>query len=102
MKYLESMIAWTSPDHDWKGTGGKIEAGPWPDKTGWSDKYFYTAGACDSHVHKFTPEKLAVVMFSNFHAIIIRDGIDAKDAHKAFMKIDEFRKHICPDIPSTE
>lgn len=38
------------------------------------------------------------MIFIEFNAIVVRDGIDAQDAHRAFLTIDEYRTHIAPDM----
>jgi hypothetical protein len=41
-------------------------------------------------------------MFILFNTVTVRDGIDVKKAHKAFLQIDEYRAAISPDIPGAE
>lgn len=99
MKQLECMIAWTGHDDEVHAdTAGKIEVGPWPDKTRWSDRYFYTGGACYLELHKASEDQRLAKLFIDFHDIVVRDGIDPQAAHKAFLKIEEYRRHIAPDI----
>jgi hypothetical protein len=99
MKQLECMIAWTSPDDEYfTDTAGKIEIGPWPDKTGWSDRYCYTTGACEMSLHEASADGRIMQLFLDFNAIVVRDGINPQEVHKAFLKIDEYRQHIAPDM----
>jgi hypothetical protein len=46
-------------------------------------------------------EKL-LSMFILFNTITVRDGIDVKKAHDAFLAIDEYRQTISPDAPGAE
>lgn len=92
MKFTEAMVAW-DPD-----TGG-VRVGPWPDRTGWSDSYPMSAGACETCVHTMTPDQRLAQLFIMFHALVVRDGIPPDAAHRAFLVIDEFRAGISPDIP---
>ncbi len=39
-----------------------------------------------------------MMMFIDFHTLIVRDGIDPQAAHREFLKIDEYRRRISPDI----
>ena len=42
------------------------------------------------------------MMFADFHTIVVRDGVDVQEAHKAFLEIDEYREVISPDIPGAD
>ena len=42
--------------------------------------------------------KLLAMLFIEFNAMIVRDGIDPQEAHHAFLAIDEYREAIAPDI----
>ena len=47
-------------------------------------------------------ERQLLAMFLLFNTITVRDGIDPLAAHKAFLKIDEYRHTISPDSPDAE
>jgi hypothetical protein len=49
-----------------------------------------------------SPDQLAAQIFIDFHMIVLRDGVDVQAAHRAFLKIDEFRGSIAPDIPGED
>lgn len=100
MKFTECMIAWTPQSYvDLKpDLAGKVEVGPWPDKTGWSDKYAMTGGACYTDLHKQTEWQRNWRIFVDFHTLTVRDGVDPQTAHEAFLVIDEYRALISPDI----
>jgi hypothetical protein len=105
MKYRNCMIAWTPTAYVAKedeATKGQVKVGPHPDTTGWSDAYSHTTGSC-YFGRKKAPrwERLSWVM-SDFHTMVVRDGIDAQVAHKAFLAIDEYREFISPDIDGAE
>jgi hypothetical protein len=37
-------------------------------------------------------------LFLEFHTLVVRDGIDPHALHKEFLKIDEYRWHLAPDV----
>ena len=41
-------------------------------------------------------------MFILFNALVVRDRIDPKAAHAAFLEIDEYRMAISPDAPGAD
>jgi hypothetical protein len=43
------------------------------------------------------PTKQGLAMFMLFHAITVRDGVPTSLAHKAFLKIDEYRETLLPE-----
>lgn len=90
----ECMIAW-NPDEE-------IEVGPWPDETGWSRRFRYTAGACFSEREDYGLVMMALAVMTNFNTITVRDRIDPQTAHREFLKIREYRLHISPDIAGAE
>jgi hypothetical protein len=96
--FNEVMYAWTpvtrSPEGD--QCGGAIELGTWPG-TGWSRKYDYTGGACVTYLHDAPPLILMSHLLADFHAMVIRDGLDPIDVHEAFFGIYEYRRMIAPD-----
>lgn len=104
MKAEEAMIAWTSNAayNENDPLRGKIEVGPWPDETGWSDKYSTTVGACYTGRHGIGEWEQTALVFIDFHTAVVGYDIDPKAAHKEFLKIDEYRKRIAPDIEGTE
>ena len=69
------MVAWAPDEPE------SVEVGPWPDHTGWTacrpEQSLFTTGCCE---------------------LARRDGIDPQAAHREFLKIDEYRRHISPDI----
>ncbi|SDR63363.1 hypothetical protein SAMN05519103_08533 [Rhizobiales bacterium GAS113] len=81
---------------------GKIKVGPWPDKTGWSKGFSQTVGACFMKVHRMPKWQQVAQLFLDFHTAVVRDGIDPQAAHEAFLAIDEYRRHISPDIKGGE
>jgi hypothetical protein len=84
------MIAW-DPWSD------RIAVGPWPDRTGWSDSYARTVGACFTSLHKMNRRERERMLFIEFNAIVVRDGVDSQVAHRAFLAIDEYRQCIPSD-----
>lgn len=104
MKANEAMIAWTPAweHHADNPTKGKVEVGPWPDRTGWSDRYSMTVGACLMERHKAPEWQQIAMVFIDFHSVVVGYGIDPQEAHTAFLAIDEYRQRIAPDIPGAD
>lgn len=105
MRYLDCMIAWTPSDfvrHGCEHTLGKVKVGPWPDRTGWSDEYAMTVGACFKDRHDLPIWQLVAIMFTDFQQIVTAEGMDAMQTHREFCKIDEFRAVISPDIEGAD
>ena len=92
------MVGWAP------GEPEAVEVGPWPDRTGWSDPpgHRFTNGCCELARHKWPEDRKVMMMFINFHTLIVRDGIDPQAAHREFLKIDEYRRRISPDINGAE
>ena len=99
MKQLEAIIAWT-PTH-WADvrpeTAGKVAVVPFLDQAGLSDAYAMTGGACYVDRHTMPEWQRIAMLFIEFNTIVVRDGVDAQEAHRAFLAIDEYRARIAPD-----
>src|SRR5712691_9598332 len=92
------MAAWNPINrHIVTAEPGKIVVGPWPDTIGWSDKLRFTTGACYMERHNCDKWLKIAMMFIDFNTMVLRDGIAPQDAHREFLKIDEYRRHIAPD-----
>lgn len=48
------------------------------------------------------PEMHTLSIFVLFNTLVIRDHIDPQAVHNAFLKIDEYRDTISPDIPTNQ
>jgi hypothetical protein len=100
MRYQEALIAWT-PGTD------RIKVGPLiqldgPDWTGHPSEpngYRYTGGAAYTWLRDCKDKTLRdLVLFIEFHSIVVRDRVPVEAAHRAFLAIDEYRERIAPDI----
>jgi len=93
MKANEALIAW-NPRGDVKvacvGTKN------------WSDGFSRTGGATYSNTRNLTADKSVLMLFIEFHTLVVRDGVQPEIAHKAFLAIDEYRNAIAPDIQGAE
>ncbi len=49
----------------------------------------------DKHKHD-------MMLFIEFHTIVVRDRVPIDAAHKAFLAIDEYRERIALDIPGAD
>lgn len=98
MKYQDALVAWT-PRTD------KIDVGPLisEDARDWSRPYSHTGGAAYVALRECKNEfQRDMMMFIEFHSIVVRDRVDIDAAHKAFLKIDEYRRRIAPDIKGAD
>jgi len=104
MKATAMMIAWTPADEDGRlaNTAGQVRIGPWPDRTGWSDAYRMTEGACQRHWHETGEDTLVLLVMLAFINVVVRDGVPVDRAHRAFLGIDEYRARIAPDVPGAD
>ena len=81
--------------------GGPVEVGPYPDNNAWSDRYDMSAGCC--HTDRGTSvEAKAMMLFIDFHRLVVSWGLDPQAVHREFLKIDEYRRRISPDIPGAD
>ncbi len=90
------MVAWTP------GKPEAVEVGPWPDRPGWScrpwRRLLFTTGCCELARHEWAEDRKVMMMFIDFHTLIVRDGINPQAAHREFLRIDEYRRRTSPDI----
>ena len=92
MKLTECMIVWDAQtDH--------IDVVPWPDRNRESYAYRMSVGACDTDLRKMPEDRQIGMLFIHFHTIVVRDQVPVWAAHRAFLKIDEYRQCISPDTP---
>ena len=103
------MVAW-NPKHstsaldalDPTRKAGAVKVGRWPDEKGWSDKFDSTAGCDWTATSKMDLLGKVMMMFIDFHTLVVRDGIDPQVLHKEFLKIDEYRYRIPFDMEGAE
>jgi len=106
MKASEALIAWTPKTDVWDGDPrqGRIQVGKLlrDDERDWTSPYAYTGGAAYTVVRDMKGWQSIGMLFIEFHTIVTRDGLDPAVAHEAFLKIDEYRQRISPDIDGAE
>jgi len=68
------------------------------DNAYWSERYAFVTGCCEVDRHDMPLHGKAMMMFIDFHTLVVRDGIEPQAAHREFLKIEEYRKRISPDI----
>ncbi len=95
------MVAWIP------GEPMAVEVGPWPDTGGWTDHAFsgrhaFAVGCCELVRQDWPDERKVMMMFIDFHTLIVRDGINPEAAHRQFLKINEYRCRISLDIKGAE
>jgi hypothetical protein len=108
MKAKDALIVWTPV---WRtgyaATHGKVRVGPLlkegdADWTRYPVEYASSGGAGYIARRKMRPSQLLAMVFIDFHSMVVRDGIDPQEAHRAFLTIDEYRTHISPDIAGAD
>lgn len=108
MKASEATVAWTPANampgmKGWENAG-KVGVGPRPPYSfvdGYWSWCYADQGAGKAPEGSGAYGALAM-LFINFNTLVVRDGIDPQVAHEAFLAIDEYRKHIAPDIQGAE
>ncbi len=100
------MVAWnakhTKPEVAGPLPAGAVKVGSWPDLTGWSDDYDMISGCCDRYR---IPEDLhgkVMMMFIDFHTLVVAEGLDPQAVHMEFLKIDEYRRRIPANMVGAE
>ena len=101
MKLANTMYAW-NPVRLGGFNAGEIKVGPHPDHTDWTLQYVNSLGACMLSFKQMSDQERLTQMFIDFHTLVVRDGIEAQKAHREFLKIDEYRRAISPDIDVAE
>jgi hypothetical protein len=98
MKFREALIAWT-PHTDRIRVGPLIEAG----ERDWTESYEYTGGAAFVRLRRCKDQNIINMrLFTDFHAIVVRDKVPVAAARREFLKIYEYRQLIAPDIPGAD
>jgi hypothetical protein len=95
LKLTESMIVW-NPGTD------EIDVVPWPDETGLSDDYLMSVGACFTDLHRMNRHQQCAMLFIHFNSAVVGGRVPVEAAHRAFLKIDEYRLLIPLDFPGAE
>ena len=94
MKLQDAMICWL-PSYWPSDRAGEVEVvvrGKERSSLG------YASGACDVEWQTCDDEERVLRLFLLFHTLVVRDWVDPKRAHDAFLRIDEYRERISPDI----
>lgn len=100
MKARDALIAWTPARHTDDPMAGKVKVGPLlrdsdPD---WTRPYSSTGGAAFVERRSMTGHTSTMMVFVDFHTLVVGDGLDPNVVHEAFLAIDEFAETISPDI----
>jgi len=67
-----------------------------------SEKYEYSDGACWGYWRELKQMHRDLLLMTMFNTLVVRDGIPVEAAHKAFLKIKEYRQRISRDIDGAE
>lgn len=77
------MIAWTFPDDPTP----RLEVGPWPDRTHWSDSFLLTTGCCDLRFLDLPEVEQAQRLLNLAFELIVQFDIPPDDVLREFCKI---------------
>lgn len=97
--------AWGVVNCRWAATSGRVAVGL--NVGGFVDPWaLWMPATCLPGVRDLTPEalpyaRLAAVLL-NMQAMIIRDGMDPQEVHRALLSIQEYRQSISPDQAGAE
>ncbi len=100
MKFADALIAWTPANYESK-TAGQIKVGELlrDGQADWTKPYAMTGGAAYAEVRDLKGADATARVFIDYHHIVVRDGLDPRVAHDAFITIDEFAEALAEDIP---
>lgn len=85
----EWMIGWNS--NFYGKEPGSVEVGPWPDTTGWSERYQLSSGCCYSSWRGLTREQKLQDIVNGFFVLVLGHGLGPAAVHREFWKIREYR-----------
>jgi hypothetical protein len=98
MKANRALVAWTPASIK---DGPKVKVGELLSRDAridWTDPYLFTGGAAYASRRTMSTAEQVASVFIDFHTMVVRDGVLPEIAHREFLKIDEYRHHIAPDI----
>lgn len=104
MKACSAVIVWT-PDSEGipEESRGKVEVRTLQSCRDWTKPaYSRSCGAILREIRSLRGDESVMRLFIDFHTLVVRDGIDPKTAHEAFLAIDEYRQRIAYDISGAE
>jgi hypothetical protein len=105
MKAKEAVWGWTSPYHRGARHPGKVVVAHIRELSFPSvyedplEGCEITGGAVFPEIANSAGKDAQLAVLAEFNAAVVRDHMDPQKAHKEFLKIDEYRDAIAPDIP---
>jgi len=81
-------------------TAGKIEVGERAGNDPWPRRYSKSGGSVYFRQRDWPGEMQAMQMLVDFQQMVLQDGMDPKVVHAEFLKIDEYRDLVLPDLAS--
>lgn len=96
MKLAECLIAWNA-NSDQIEVGYLLKGGP-----DWTKPYRKTGGGAYTEVRELKGTEAGHCVMSEFLGIVLRDKVDLHAAHREFLKIDEYRKALPPDVEGAD
>jgi hypothetical protein len=94
MRSSEALIGWN--------VRGNTEGVPMTAKNEerMADQYQCVAGATPLFKRRPKRKTRQSFVLKRFHEVVVRDEVDYKKAHNAFLAIDEYRAAISPEVRS--
>jgi hypothetical protein len=73
-----------------------------PDISDRQGRLLWSTFACNSAVHKMTPEQLKTMVFIEAYHLIVADGCDPAAVHRALWPLKEYRAGLSEDFPEPD
>jgi hypothetical protein len=94
----DHMITWTPADWQDDPTRGGARVVKHPDTSGRGSRYKYSAGACWGEVREWNKKDRTILVLSDALAMILRDGLDPAEVHRALWVLEGYRFGLPDDV----
>ena len=102
MKLKDALIVWTPKDRIDSATSPTYRKVAVVDRPYWDVTYNFRSWIKGTEFGDFVGWHRIGHLFILFNSLVVRDGIDPQNAHKEFLKIDEYRQRIARDTEGAE
>lgn len=101
MKIKDALISWNPAEG---GAAGSIKVGRLRENwnTRWAENYLMNVGGCFPEVSRMSDIEARHYVLSEFVSAVVGGRVNPQDAHREFMKIDEYRRAIPSDFEGAE
>lgn len=101
MRYRACMIAWQPKGSYRSAPEGSVKVGLLANAH-WSVSYLMTSGGCFTASRTWPAMQAVLQVLMDFNTLTVRDDIDPAEAHREFLRIDEYQFMISTDCPGAE